>query len=248
MRKIRLGTDGRFHTVYKITNIINKKVYIGKHSYKGEWNYDGSSEILNSAYSKYGIDSFKIIILGYFNDEDTAYNYEAKIVDTNFVRSKNTYNIKEGGRGAGIYLNREEIQIKSRSTRVERYGSLVGHMTTIEARENRKSSLIRKYGSHLTFLNSDEAKNKRKVTWRNKIELMNSDLLLPCLLINSNNEIVKSLNVIDMVEYLYGNRKRVDLIRNKLKDNKKYNRGPWLGHYLIYESSETIPNGSTLEV
>ena len=58
----------KHYTIYKITNLINKKIYIGKHITNNiNDNYMGSSIDLNNDIKKYGIIKFKKEILYDFN-------------------------------------------------------------------------------------------------------------------------------------------------------------------------------------
>jgi hypothetical protein len=71
------GEDGRFHFIYKMTNIINKKYYIGAHStYDLGDGYKGSGTILNNAYKKYGKKSFKRDILQFYKNRDELFKAE----------------------------------------------------------------------------------------------------------------------------------------------------------------------------
>lgn len=50
--------------IYKTTNLINNKIYIGKHkSNLFDINYYGSGKIIRRALNKYGKDSFKLELL-----------------------------------------------------------------------------------------------------------------------------------------------------------------------------------------
>lgn len=84
--------------VYKITNLINGKIYVGVHrSNKLENNYMGSGKLIKRAISKYGVENFSKEILKVFSSYQEAEQYEAAIVDREFVLDENTYNIALGG-------------------------------------------------------------------------------------------------------------------------------------------------------
>lgn len=44
--------------IYKTTNLINGKIYIGQHYTSADDGYLGSGKILNLAIDKYGIESY----------------------------------------------------------------------------------------------------------------------------------------------------------------------------------------------
>ena len=91
-----------FYIIYKITNKINKKIYIGKHKTNNiKDNYFGSGIALKSAIKKYGIFNFTKEILFIFDNEIDMNNKEKEIVNEKFVKSKNNYNLRNGGNGEG---------------------------------------------------------------------------------------------------------------------------------------------------
>ena len=93
--------NGYYHLVYKIVNTVNGKIYIGKHSTKNPYDdYMGSGIAINSAIEKYGIENFSKEILFCFTDEKEAYLKESEIVDENFVKRSDTYNMMCGGEGS----------------------------------------------------------------------------------------------------------------------------------------------------
>ena len=90
----------KYHVVYKTTNIVNNKIYIGLHSTNNiNDNYIGSGYVLKEAIKKYGKSKFKKEILYVFNSRDEARKMEASIVDKDFCKRKDTYNLTEGGMG-----------------------------------------------------------------------------------------------------------------------------------------------------
>ena len=65
----------QYNYIYLITNKLNGKIYIGKHStddlYDG---YMGSGILINKAIKKYGLENFTKEYLGFCDNEDTL-NY-----------------------------------------------------------------------------------------------------------------------------------------------------------------------------
>ena len=83
-----------FYTVYKITNKINGKYYIGKHQTTNlDDGYMGSGKLLKLAIKKYGIDNFTKEILFVFDNEQEMNDKEKELV----VVSEESYNLCEGG-------------------------------------------------------------------------------------------------------------------------------------------------------
>ena len=88
-----------FYYLYKITNLINNKVYIGIHRTKNlNDGYMGSGKLLNAAFLKYGKENFKKEILETFDNETDMVNREIEIVTEDFIKSGISYNIMPGGR------------------------------------------------------------------------------------------------------------------------------------------------------
>ena len=52
--------------------------------------------------TKYGIKSFVRVVLKSFDDEDEAYALEELLVNEDFIRREDTYNIALGGRHGGL--------------------------------------------------------------------------------------------------------------------------------------------------
>lgn len=92
--------------VYKTTNLINGKKYIGvsvsKDLKKREW-YLGSGILLKLAIKKYGKDNFKKEIIKEFITEKEARDYERYLIDKlNAINDEKYYNLVAGGYGGSV--------------------------------------------------------------------------------------------------------------------------------------------------
>lgn len=94
------------YTIYKTTNLINGKIYIGKHKTTNlDDMYIGSGKILKHAIKKHGIDNFIKEYLFIFDNEEDMNNKEAELVSEEFIKEDTNYNLKLGGEGGWDYLN-----------------------------------------------------------------------------------------------------------------------------------------------
>ena len=99
-----------YYTIYKITNLINGKIYIGAHSTLNiDDGYMGSGHALRPAQKKYGIKNFKKEILFVYDTEEEMYRKEAELVTESFCAEKTNYNVRVGGIGGwNHYLGTEQ--------------------------------------------------------------------------------------------------------------------------------------------
>ena len=86
------------YILYKTTNRVNGKYYIGVTNGNNP-RYKGSGTALKEAIKLHGIANFSREVLETFDNEIDAYIREAEIVNHEFVKDRNTYNIKVGGKG-----------------------------------------------------------------------------------------------------------------------------------------------------
>ena len=84
--------------VYKTTNLLNGKIYIGVHGADNP-DYLGSGVVLNKAIRKYGKQNFKRETLFEFDSLEEAFEKEAVLVNDGFIVRRDTYNLKLGGLG-----------------------------------------------------------------------------------------------------------------------------------------------------
>lgn len=88
------------HLVYKVTNTINDKYYIGIHSTTDiDDGYMGSGTAIKKAIMKHGIENFKKEILFEPETRTQALLMEYMLVTKKVVDSEDSYNLIEGGKG-----------------------------------------------------------------------------------------------------------------------------------------------------
>lgn len=92
-----------YHLVYKITNLIDGKFYIGKHSTEDiEDGYMGSGLLIRNAIKKHGVTNFKREILEICKTSAEAFAKEAKYCCLQVVENPLCYNLIVGGGGGGL--------------------------------------------------------------------------------------------------------------------------------------------------
>lgn len=94
----------KYNYVYKITNLVNGKIYIGKHSTDNlDDNYMGSGVVLHQAYQKYGLEHFKKEVIQFYNGGDELNQGEIFwIARFNSTDPNIGYNRTFGGDGGGL--------------------------------------------------------------------------------------------------------------------------------------------------
>ena len=90
----------KYFFLYKTTNRINNKFYIGVHSTNNlNDGYLGSGKILKYSISKYGKENFEIEKLEFFEKKEDLYNKEKKIVNEELLKNPLCMNLGVGGKG-----------------------------------------------------------------------------------------------------------------------------------------------------
>ena len=103
-----------FGYIYKTTNLVNGKLYVGQHKATTfDKYYKGSGQLLTRAFKKYGKENFLCEILATAETKD-----ELNALETYWISKLNTrdtavgYNITEGGEGTVGYKHTDEAKKK----------------------------------------------------------------------------------------------------------------------------------------
>lgn len=100
-----------FYTIYKITNVINGKIYIGKHQTKNvNDSYYGSGKAIKDAIKKYGKENFEKEVLFVFDNEKEMNYKEKELITQEFVLREDTYNLGVGGEGGAHFKGKKHTR------------------------------------------------------------------------------------------------------------------------------------------
>lgn len=162
--------DKKFHYVYKTTNLINGKYYIGVHSSSHlDDGYLGSGTSLIKALQKYGEENFKREILEFVNTAEEKWIAEIKHVTLDVVKDPNSYNQAPGGRNWIAAMKRaNDPSLSAHQSKAGSSGakSYLASMSEDERREwHRKGGKISamKTVANKTGIHSDPSKEKKKI-------------------------------------------------------------------------------------
>ena len=126
-----------YYGIYRITNLLNGKMYIGKHKTDNlDDGYMGSGTIIKNAIRKYGVQNFRKEWLMFCEDEEEMNDMERVYVDQNWVDRSDTYNLAIGGEGGGVKGHR--VSDKNRA----RLGALYRGIPVSEERKKRISKTL----------------------------------------------------------------------------------------------------------
>lgn len=123
------GGDFLYGYIYKTTNLVNGKIYIGKRKGKFTESYKGSGKYLKNAIRKYGIKNFSVEIIEYCDSLESQNKQERYWI--NYYRSLDVpmYNIADGGDGGDLVTclpEEEYIRFKNKISELNRLG-IVGN-------------------------------------------------------------------------------------------------------------------------
>lgn len=155
----------KFHIIYKTTNIINGKMYIGKHSTNELADgYIGSGVVFTRALKKYGKENFVCDVLFVFDNEQDMNAKEREILTEEITSNPMYYNIATGGQGGnlGSFVN-------------EKIGKTMSKILKGKSKSEQHKQALRETSHAKFYKPSDEIKKQIGRTVKQTWESMTSD-------------------------------------------------------------------------
>ena len=120
-----------YYTVYKTTNLINGKTYIGQHRTSNiNDDYLGSGNLIKLAIKKYGKHNFKKSVMFLCNNAADMDAKERELVSEEFVKRLDTYNLRVGG--SRIHITKKSPYTNTHRERIS--ASCKGRIVTPETK------------------------------------------------------------------------------------------------------------------
>jgi hypothetical protein len=156
----------QYHFIYKTTNLLNNRYYIGLHSTNNlKDGYLGSGTRLKRSLNKHGKENHQLEILEFCKTRDELKSRETEIVNLNEIAKKECMNLRIGG--VGGFMNKEhqlKCNIGSRILMISKWNNIEyrNKMSNILI-ENTKAAHLNgncKYDNFKGKKHSDETKQK----------------------------------------------------------------------------------------
>lgn len=150
MAKKKYGTRKKYHFIYKTTNLLSGRYYIGMHS-TDDLNdgYLGSGTLLKRSINKHGKENHSIEILEFVNSREELIVREKEIVSLQEIAKKECMNLKVGGEGGFSSEKHKQRFLEGRE-----WGRLLGAKIAGDSRRgvslesSHKASISKKMKEH----------------------------------------------------------------------------------------------------
>jgi hypothetical protein len=149
--------EKKYHFIYKTTNLLSGKYYIGMHSTDNlNDGYMGSGRRLRHSINKYGKQNHKVEILEFFENRSELIQREKEIITLNEIAKEECMNLMSGGTGGFI----SDEQQKNRS--------LAANKALNEKMKNDSQFYNYWKSNMIVGLKSAYATGKKNKNWGNK--------------------------------------------------------------------------------
>lgn len=165
--------------LYQTTNLLNGKIYIGIHQTNNlKDGYMGSGTLLKKAIKKYGKENFHFEVLAKVDSIEKLINLEREVVNEEFIKRRDTYNMELGGRGGKVWTDEMKKQMSESIKKTFENGRIPSKNTsrkwTDEEKKEKRMKMLGKnnpmYGKDVKYHMTPEANQKRleKISKANK--------------------------------------------------------------------------------
>ena len=174
----------KYHFIYRTTNLINNKFYVGMHSTNNlEDGYFGSGKRLGYSIRKYGLENHEFEILEFLPSREELKKREAEAVNEELLADPLCMNLKFGGEGGWDHVHSSRANLNSEKWKAYsesaayRENSQKG-LSIIQSRTNEEKSqsakknwetgrdkMMASVPEKVSKMNSAGAKEKRKETF-----------------------------------------------------------------------------------
>jgi hypothetical protein len=164
------------YTVYKTTNSINGKIYIGVHKTSNPNDtYLGSGIALQNAIKKHGRSNFFKTILFSFSTIKEAYKKEHELVSSDFVKDKMNYNLAPGGSISPDYSDERKLLYSKRLSGPNH--PMWGKKASIESNLKRSKTQTGKQRDPMASIKSAMTRKLHKIPsfWKGKTQSADSN-------------------------------------------------------------------------
>ena len=168
----------KYHFIYRTTNLLNHKFYVGMHSTDNlEDGYIGSGKRLGYSVRKYGLENHKFEILEFLPSREELKKREAEVVNEEMLKHPLCMNLKFGGEGGWDHVNtgekwhgvgnlkNREIFEKTRQSQKRRYAVDKEYQARVNEqclRMNKKSLANNPNGTFFGKRHTEETKQKMR--------------------------------------------------------------------------------------
>ena len=220
--------------IYKTTNLLNGKVYIGKR--RGEfvsWYY-GSGKILKQALDKYGKENFSVEIIDTAETEQEHIDKEKYWIS--YYRSIcYVYNIADGGEGGDTYSNLSMSDKLRRNALISQNGYFA-NMTPEQSEELHRRAWVSR---RLNGRDKCSEETKKKISSALSGRKLSAEWVQKGVLTRKSRGYTHSVDTRRKISESNRGKKRSSETRKKLSDAGKLRVGNKNGFYGKHHSAET---------
>ncbi len=173
----------KYHYLYKITNNLNGKFYIGRHSsnvHPDESDYWGSGVALLRAYKVHGKHNFTKEVIQFCDTFESLCDLESTIVNKEFINRQDTYNMTVGGYFGGVHSSGVMSEVNNRPEKVKRQSeSMKARLSTKESRVAHSLNMAKGNTPVVKSRKSETMKSKTNRPWLVAKQRSNLNYMLP---------------------------------------------------------------------